>query len=350
MDYRKLGKTDIKVSVICLGTMTWGEQNTEQEAHEQLDYALDHEVNFIDTAEMYAVPPTKETYGKTEEYIGTWIEKRQNRDKYILASKVVGPSDRFPYIRSGVQHLDEKNILEACDNSLRRLKTDYIDLYQLHWPDRNTNFFGKLGYEHDAENDGTPVEVTLRALEKLVQAGKIRYVGLSNETPWGMAEFKRVAREHNLPEVVSIQNPYSLLNRTFEVGLAEMAIREKCGLLAYSPLAFGVLSGKYLGGNMPEKARLTLFPFMERYKSTFSGGKGEASVQAYVDLAKANDLTPVKMALAFINQQNFVTSNIIGATSLEQLKENIDSAQVTLSDEVMNEINAIHHMNPNPCP
>lgn len=350
MKYRKLGTTDIDVSVICLGTMTWGEQNTEQDAHEQLDYALENGVNFIDTAEMYAVPPREETYGLTETYIGTWLNKTKKRDDIILASKVVGPSDRFPYIRGGNATLDRKNIIEACDNSLKRLQTDYIDLYQVHWPARDANFFGKHDYTHNPEFDGPAIEETLDALSELVTSGKVRHIGLSNETPFGVAKYKITAKNKNQPEVVSIQNPYSLLNRTFEVGLAEMAIREDCGLLAYSPLAFGVLSGKYLNGQKPAKARLTIFPQMQRYIDVIEGGRGLKAVQAYVDIAKKYNITPTQLSLAFVNDRPFVTSNIIGATTMEQLKENIDSINVTLSDETINEINEIHKNNPNPCP
>ena len=254
MEYRRLGRTDINVSVICLGTMTWGQQNTQEEAFEQLDYATGNEINFIDTAEMYPVPAMEETFTRTETIIGNWLEKRSRRDDLVIASKIVGPAERFPYVRGGPR-LTRAQINEAIDGSLTRLKTDYVDIYQLHWPDRNSNFFGKLGYVHDANEEFTPIEETLEALHDLVQAGKIRYIGLSNETPWGLMKFLELAEKKGWPRVVSVQNPYGLLNRTYEVGLAECSIREDAGLLAYSPLGGGALSGKYLGGARPEGAR-----------------------------------------------------------------------------------------------
>ena len=258
MEYNNLGQTDIKVSQICLGTMTWGEQNTEEEAHQQLNYAIESGINFIDVAEMYPVPPREETYGLTESYIGNWLSKRKDRDKIILASKVAAKAEWLPYIRGGQIKLDKKNIVQALEDSLRRLKTDYIDLYQMHWPDRDTNFFGKLAYYHAPEKDGIPIAETLAVLDELFKQGKIRAIGISNETPWGCAEYLRISREKELPRIVSIQNPYNLLNRTFEIGISEFSHREQVGLLAYSPLAFGALSGKYLNNQKPEGARLTL--------------------------------------------------------------------------------------------
>ncbi|MCQ3828142.1 NADP(H)-dependent aldo-keto reductase [Microbulbifer elongatus] len=347
METRNLGKTDIQVSKICLGTMTFGEQNNEAEAFAQLDYATAHGVNFIDCAEMYPVPPRPETYGRTEEIVGNWLQQSGKRGDLVVATKVTGRSaanSGVGHIRGGPR-LDRAQILKACDESLTRLKTDYIDLYQVHWPERQANFFGKLGYQH-GDDDGVAISETLAALEELVKAGKVRHIGLSNETPWGMHRYLRLAAHGNRPRVASIQNPYSLLNRTFEVGLAEMAIRENCGLLAYSPLAFGTLSGKYLNGARPQGARLTLFERFQRY----TGARALAATESYVALARKFGLDPAQMALAFVTQQPFVTSNIIGATTLEQLRSNIASAELTLSDEVLHAIGEIHDRNPNPAP
>lgn len=347
MEYRKLGKTDIEVSKICLGTMTFGEQNSEAEAFGQLDYALEQGINFIDCAEMYPVPPKPETYGATEEIIGNWLQKRGKRAEVILASKVTGRSaanSGVGHIRGGPR-LDRAQILKACDDSLSRLKTDYIDLYQVHWPERQSNFFGKLGYQH-GDDDGVDISETLSALQELVEAGKVRHIGLSNETPWGMHRYLRLAAHGSKPRVASIQNPYSLLNRTFEVGLAEMAIREQCGLLAYSPLAFGTLSGKYLDGARPAGARLTLFERFQRY----TGERAVSATEQYVNLARESGLDPVQMALAFVTQQPFVTSNIIGATTMEQLRSNIASAEIALSADQLAAIEDIHCQNPNPAP
>ncbi len=345
MEYRALGRTNIKVSVLCLGTMTWGEQNTEAEAHQQLDAALAAGVNFIDTAEMYPVPPVAKTYTLTEQYIGSWLKQRGKRDDIVLASKVASRADWLDYIRDGQVCLDRRNIEQALHGSLQRLQTDYLDLYQLHWPDRNTNFFGELGYQHRPDNS-VPIEETLRVLADLVAAGKIRHIGLSNETPWGVMEFLRLAEQCGLPRAVSVQNPYSLLNRTFEVGLAEVAHREDCGLLAYSPLGFGVLSGKYLHGQQPADARVTLYERFSRY----SNAQAVVATQAYVALAQAHDLDPAQMALAYVSSRPFLTSNIIGATSMAQLESNLASAQLSLSDEVMAGIEAIHQQQPNPAP
>ena len=345
MEYRKLGRTGVEVSVICLGTMTWGKQNTEAEAHGQLDMALDAGVNFIDTAEMYPVPPEAETYTRTEQYIGNWLAARGNRDKVVLATKVVGRSD-MPHIRGGRAVLDRRNIEAALDGSLKRLRTDYIDLYQLHWPDRNTNYFGALGYQPAAEEDTVPIEETLRVLADQVAAGKVRHIGLSNETPWGAMKFLQLAGQLNLPRVVSIQNPYSLLNRSYEIGLAEVSHREDCGLLAYSPLGFGMLSGKYLDGARPAGARLTLFERFSRYSSP----RAERATAAYVALARAHGLDPAQMALAYVHSRPFLTSTIIGATCQEQLRDNLASMDLALPKELLEGIEAIHHDNPNPSP
>jgi len=345
MEKRKLGNTDIDVSLICLGTMTWGEQNTEQEAFEQLDLAVSSGVNFIDAAEMYPVPPRPETQGLTEQYLGNWLARRGRRDDLVIASKVAGPGNGLDYLRNGPR-LTRDHIREACDQSLKRLQTDYIDLYQVHWPDRSTNFFGKLGYVPDTHEQSTPIEETLSALDELVREGKIRHVGLSNETPWGAMEYLRLAREKNWPRPLSIQNPYNLLNRSYEVGMAEISHREKAGLLAYSPLAFGMLSGKYLDGQRPAKSRLTLYERFSRYNS----GRGEQATRAYVDLARAHGLSPVQLALAWVNSRAFVTSNIVGATTMEQLEENLGSAEVNLTEEVVEAIEAIHQEFTYPCP
>lgn len=345
MQTRKLGNTDIDVSLICLGTMTWGEQNTESEAFEQLDYATGAGVNFIDAAEMYPVPPRAETQGLTEQYLGNWLARRGRRDDLVIASKVAGPGNGLTYLRNGPR-LTRAHIREACEASLKRLQTDYIDLYQVHWPDRSTNFFGQLGYQPNPEESSTPIEETLEALDELVREGKIRQIGLSNETPWGTMEYLRLAREKGWPRAVSIQNPYNLLNRSFEVGMAEIAHREQAGLLAYSPLAFGMLSGKYLGESWPEKGRLTLFERFKRY----SNSRGMAATRAYVELAREHGLSPVELALAFVNSRSFVTSNIVGATTMAQLRENIGSASITLDQEVLDGIEALHTEFTYPCP
>ncbi|WP_320823365.1 NADP(H)-dependent aldo-keto reductase [Reinekea sp.] len=344
MEYRQLGRTELKVSKICLGTMTWGEQNSEAEAHAQMDYALDHEVNFFDAAEMYPVPPRPETQGLTEQYMGTWLAKTGHRQRLILASKIA--STGMNYIRPDA-NLRADQIVAAVEGSLRRMQTDYIDLYQLHWPSRATNFFGQLGYRFNAAADQeVAIEETLLACDRLVQAGKIRHVGLSNETPWGVAEYLRVARERGLARIVSIQNPYSLLNRTFEVGLAEFAHREKVGLLAYSPLAMGLLSGKYRHGAKPVGARLSLFTRFQRYSSALAAH----TTEQYLAIAEQHGLDPAQMALAYVTSRPFVTSNIIGATNLDQLATNIDSADLTLNDAVLSAIEAVHSNQPNPCP
>jgi aryl-alcohol dehydrogenase-like predicted oxidoreductase len=345
MQYRTLGGTDIKVSVICLGTMTWGQQNTEAEAHEQLDHALAQGVNFIDAAEMYPVPPMQETQGRTEQYIGSWLRARGNRDKVVLASKVSGRANWLPWIRGGPR-LNRRHILEAIDGSLKRLQTDYLDLYQLHFPDRATNYFGELGYRHNPQDDDIAIEETLGVLAELVKAGKVRHIGISNETPWGLMEYLRVATAGGGPRIVSIQNPYSLLNRSFEIGLAECAIRERVGLLAYSPLGFGVLSGKYLDNQWPANARLTLYKRFSRYTSA----RAERAVRGYVELARKHRLDPAQMALAYVNSRDFLTANIIGATTMDQLRSNIASISLKLPDEVLKGIEAVHQQDPNPCP
>lgn len=347
MQYTMLGNTDIKVSRICLGTMTWGEQNTQDQAFEQMNYALEQGVNFWDTAELYAVPPKAETYGATETMIGNWFAKTGRRNEVVLASKMAGPAEFVEHIRGGKTRFDESQIEQAVDASLKRLQTDYIDLYQLHWPERPTNFFGQLGFDYPSSSpqDLTPMAQTLAALSKQVKAGKIRTIGLSNETAWGTMNFLHLAKTMGLEKIVSVQNPYSLLNRSYEVGLAEVAHQENVGLLAYSPLAFGVLSGKYLK-QMPENARITLFPRFDRYLNP----QATAATQAYVDLALASSLSPVQMALAYVNSRPFVTANIIGATTMEQLIENIDSIHVTLSSEVLQQIEQIHQRYTYPSP
>lgn len=346
MEYRKLGNTDLSVSTICLGTMTFGEQNSEQEAHEQLNYAVEQGVNFIDTAELYAIPSKASNNGLTEKYIGTWLKDRSDKDQLIVATKITGPSTTMTYIREELV-FNEKQIHLALEGSLRRLQTDYIDLYQLHWPERKTNYFGKLGYTHDKNDpwEDNFVEI-LETLQYLIKAGKIRYFGVSNETPWGLMHFLHLSDKFGLPKPMSIQNPYSLLNRTFEVGLAEVAIREHCGLLAYSPLAFGLLSGKYHKQRDEPTDRINQFKQMSRYNGTLSH---QATAQ-YLELAEQHGLSLAQMALAFINSRPFLTSNIIGATTMAQLKENIESINVQLSEEVLKGIEQIHTAIPNPAP
>ena len=340
------------VSEICLGTMTWGQQNSEKDAHDQLSFAIERGINFIDTAEMYSVPPKEETYGLTEKYIGTWL-KNQDRSKIILATKIAGRTSNVPsgppgldWIRKGPR-LNEEHIFQAIENSLKRLNTEYIDLYQIHWPERQVNSFGQLGYIHNPREDDIKIEVTLEALSKAVQKGLIKYIGLSNETPWGVMKFIAAAKEFGLPRVVSIQNPYSLLNRSFEAGLSEIAINEEVGLLPYSPLAGGVLSGKYLNGKKPENARMTLF---ERMRTRYTNQHAENAVLEYQKIALKYDLNLTQMAINFVTKQNFVTSNIIGATSIDQLEENIDSINCDLNEEVIKEIEKIHKIYTYPCP
>lgn len=324
--------------------MTWGQQNTEAEGHQQMDYAVSRGINFIDTAEMYSVPAKPETYGSTEKIIGSWFQKRKNRDKIVLATKAAGKALWLKHIRN-VPNYSKQQLTEALDNSLLRLQTDYIDLYQLHWPERPTNYFGVLNYNHQSDSEWTPFDEILETLQGFIKAGKIRYIGISNETPYGLHQYLLQSELKNLPRVQSIQNPYSLLNRTFEIGLAEMSIREKVGLLAYSPLAFGVLSGKYLN-EKPENGRITLFPNFSRY----SNPQAVQATQLYVDLAKNNGFLPAQIALAYVNSRDFVTSNIIGATTMEQLKENIDSIDIKLPSSLIREIDKIHNLVPNPAP
>jgi aryl-alcohol dehydrogenase-like predicted oxidoreductase len=346
MEYNLLPNTNIKISKICLGTMTWGEQNTEAEAHEQLDYATNNEINFIDTAELYAVPAKATTQGKTETFIGTWLNKRKKRDDLIIASKAAGPGAFVQHIRSGPK-FNKEHLTEALHNSLKRLQTDYIDIYQLHWPERPTNYFGALGYEHKSDDPITDFRETLSILQDFIKEGKIRHIGLSNETPWGTMQYVRIAERENLPKVITIQNPYSLINRTFEIGLSEISIREKIGLLAYSPLGGGLLSDKYLNGNKPDGARYTLWP---NYFFRYSHPNTMKAIEKYAELASSNNMTLAQMALAFVNTRNFLCANIIGATSITQLKENIDSINIKLSKEVEQEIEKIHLEFPNPAP
>ena len=345
MEYRQLGRSDLQVSALCLGSMTWGEQNSEAEGFAQIDRARACGINFLDTAEMYPVPPRRDTYGATERIIGNYLKARGNRADWVLASKVAGPGNGIDYIRGGQLKHNRRHIVAALDDSLKRLQTDWIDLYQLHWPERSTNFFGQLGYRHQ-EQDFTPLQETLELLGEQVQAGKIRHIGLSNETAWGAMKYLQLADSLGLPRAVSIQNPYNLLNRSFEVGLAEVAMREQCGLLAYSPLAFGMLTGKYENGARPANARITLFSRFARYTNP----QAIAACSRYVTLAKEHGLDPAQMALAFVTRQPFVTSNIIGATSLEQLESNLGSLSLELSEELLAAIEAIHREQPNPAP
>ncbi len=343
MQMRPLGNTGIEVSRLCLGTMTYGEQNCEAQAHDQLDRAVAFGINFIDTAEMYPVPPKGETQGRTEAYIGSWLTRRGRRDDLIIATKAAGPG--LDHIRGGPR-LTREHLHQAIDASLARLQTDHVDLYQLHWPDRRTNFFGKLGYVHDDQEDATALEETLSALKELVDAGKVRAIGLSNDTPWGVMRALHLADTLGLPRVASVQNPYNLLNRSFEVGLAEIAHRENVGLLAYSPLAFGMLSGKYLDGARPAGARLTLFERFQRYTNPLA----EQATRDYVTIALEHGHDPAQMALAYVNSRSFLTSNIIGATTMEQLESNLVSESLTLDQPVLEAIEAVHQRIPNPAP
>ncbi|MDC0037937.1 aldo/keto reductase [Alphaproteobacteria bacterium] len=349
MRYRKLGNTNIDVSVICLGTMTFGEQNSEKDGFNQMDYAIDRGVNFIDTAEMYAVPTRAETYGKTEEIVGNWIKSKKNRDKIILATKIASKSSGLSWVRAGGKKLsfNKKNVNAAIDASLKRLKTDYVDLYQLHWPERNVPKFGVMDFEYDPnDNEWTAVEEVLENLNQLITQGKVRYIGVSNETPWGVMKFMQVAKEKKLPIMVSIQNVYNLVNRVFDIANSEVSLRENCGLLAYSPLAGGRLSGKYLNDQNPKNSRYTLFAsIFERHRTP----RGEVAISKYVNLANKYNIAPSTFANAFVNDRPFVTSNIIGATTMDQLKENIDSIDIKFSEEILKEIEDIHLADPNPC-
>ena len=345
MKFKKLGNTDLDVSLICLGTMTWGTQNTEKDAFEQMDYSIGQGVNFFDTAEIYSVPPNSDSYGKTEIMIGNWFEKRKNRDKIILASKVAGPG--CDWIRGGGNNFDEKKIGEAIDGSLKRLKTDYIDLYQLHWPERSTNYFGSRDYSHNnKEGKWNSFEDILYALGKYIKSGKIRYIGISNETPYGLSRYLEISKNKGAPRMMSVQNPYSLVNRTYEIGMSEISIRQKCGLLVYYPLAAGALSGKYRNGEMPKNSRMALFKGWERHLNPLA----MRAYDEYYKLAKDFNLTMVQLAQSFVNSRPFVTSNIIGATTMEQLKENIGSVNIDFTDEMMERVDKIHNENPNPSP
>ncbi|AJR02683.1 NADP(H)-dependent aldo-keto reductase [Siansivirga zeaxanthinifaciens] len=344
MKYTTIPKTDIKVSKICLGTMTWGNQNTEAEGHAQLNYALEQGVNFIDTAEMYPVPASPETQGATSKIIGTWLKNTGHRDKVVIASKIVGrPSDYTAHIRT--TGLTGNSIEEAINSELKRLQTDYIDLYQIHWPERETNTFGTRDYKHNPDDAWTDnFNEVLHKLEAQIKAGKIRHIGMSNEKAWGAMRFLEESKVHSLPRMKTIQNAYSLINRIYEGDMAEISIRENLGLLAYSPMAFGVLSGKYIKGTAADNARLKLFPRFARYSSESC----TEATKRYLKIAEDNNLTLAQMSLAFVTQQPFVTSNIIGATSLEQLKENINSIHVSLSEAILEQINAVHAQIPNP--
>lgn len=346
MKYTTIPHTDIKISKICLGTMTWGRQNTQEEAFSQMDLALDKGINFFDTAELYPVPATPERYGHTEIIIGNWFQKTGNRDKVVLASKIIGrSSDYTKHIRTN--GFEPKALENAVNQSLKRLKTDYIDLYQLHWPERETNTFGQRDYKHNPDDAWTDnFNEVLHTLDTIIKSGKVRQIGLSNEKAWGTMRFLEESKRYNLPRMVTIQNPYSLLNRTFEGDLAEIAHREHIGLLAYSPMAFGVLSGKYINGTASQNSRLKLFPRFSRYSSEQS----TTATKKYMMLAHDNEMSLAQMALAFVNQRPFVTSNIIGATNLKQLEENIDSININLSDELLQTIDAIHSEIPNPAP
>ena len=345
MKYTTLPNTDVKVSKICLGTMTFGQQNSEAEGHAQMDYALEEGVNFFDTAEMYSIPSREETYGSTERIIGTWFKKTGKREEVVLASKIAGPNPNFGYMREQLD-FSPASLKYALDNSLQRLQTDYIDVYQLHWPERKTNYFGQRGFNVQDDEWDDNIHNVLETLDGFVKEGKINHIGLSNETPWGIMRFLEENKYHNLPRVKTVQNPYSLLNRLFEVGSSEVCIRENVGLLAYSPLAFGVLSGKFLTSESHPNARLSLFPQYSRYNS-------EQCTQAtilYNKIAKKNGLTLTELSLAFVEQQSFVTSSIIGATTMEQLKENIATINVSLSEEIITEINKVQAIIPDPAP
>ncbi|HYC03360.1 MAG TPA: aldo/keto reductase [Azospirillaceae bacterium] len=344
MEQRRLGRTDLTVSAVCLGTMTWGFQNSEAEGHAQADLALERGVNFWDTAEMYAIPPSAETYGRTEEIIGSWFASRGGRDRIVLATKIIGrPDGGFGWIREGRSRLDRANIVRAVEDSLRRLRTDYIDLYQIHWPDRPVAKFGRAPKGGDP---GVPIAETLVALTDLVTAGKIRHIGLSNETAWGTMAWLHAAESLGLPRVVSIQNAYNLLNRTFEQDLAEVSLREDVGLLAYSPMGGGTLSGKYLNGALPPGSRRAIDPRPSRYNKP----RGAAATAAYVEIARRHGLDPAQMALAWVHRRPFVTSSIFGATSMEHLRANLDAYDLVLSEEVLAEIEQVHAANPSPCP
>lgn len=344
MKYTVLPNTETKISKICLGTMTFGEQNTEADAHLQLDYAISRGINFIDTAEMYPIAARKATLGSTERFIGTWLRKRSKRDDLVIATKIAGPNRGMDYIRQPLD-FSRKNIFEAVDKSLKNLQTDYIDLYQLHWPERKMNMFGKRGFTIVDDAWQNNFKDILETFDLLIKQGKIRHIGVSNETPWGVMRFLAESEKNNLPRITTVQNAYSLLNRLFDVGLTETCYRENVGLLAYSPLGFGIISGKHLNGVVPN-SRIGLFPHFTRYTSENS----TKATRLYQQLAADHNLNLAQMAIAFVQHQTFVTSTIIGATSLEQLKENIDSQNISLSDEILREINKIQELIPNPAP
>ena len=346
MNFKKLGNTNVKVSTLCLGTMTWGEQNNQKDAFEQMDYALDHGINFFDTAEIYPSPCFEKTYGFTEKIIGNWFKEKKNRDQVILASKVSGPG--LSWVRGGDSQYSEKSITEALEKSLKRLQTDYIDLYQLHWPERKTNFFGRLGYKHkDDSNKFNDFEKILVTLEKFIKQGKIRYIGLSNETSWGLSKFLEVSKLNTLPKMMSVQNPYNLLCRTYEIGLAEISIREKSGLLAYSPLAGGFLTGKYRNNNLPENSRQKLFG---DYYTRYTKPDASIVIEKYWEISNEFNLNFAQMAIKFCEIQKFLTSVIIGATTMEQLKIDIESVSVNFTDETLKKINDVQIKYSNPCP
>ena len=348
MNFKKLGNTNLKVSSLCLGTMTWGEQNNQKEAFDQMNFASEKGINFFDTAEIYPSPCYEKTYGLTEKIIGNWFKEKKNREQIILASKISGPG--LPWIRGGGQQYSEKNIEQAINNSLKRLKTDYIDLYQLHWPERKTNFFGRLGFEHQEKSkkeEWNEFETILKVLKKYIDQGKIRYIGLSNETAWGISKFLEVSTLHNLPRIITVQNPYNFLNRSYEIGLAEVSIRDEVGLLAYSPLAGGYLTGKYRKGNLPEKSRMKLHAeYYPRYRKP----NASEAIEKYWDISSKFNLNFGQMSIKFCEIQKFLTSVIIGATTMEQLKINIESVSVNLKDEILKEINDVQIKYPNPCP
>tara|TARA_Y100001970_G_C14253889_1_gene873719 strand:- start:1544 stop:2602 length:1059 start_codon:yes stop_codon:yes gene_type:complete len=351
MEKKYLGNSKIEISCLGLGTMTFGEQNTEDEAFAQMDCAFSFGVNFFDTAEMYPIPPRKETYTKTEKIVGKWIKQRKCRERIILATKVVGPTSESRalggYIRDGINRLSSKNIKEAVEGSLNRLRTDTIDLYQLHWPERDVNIFGQrdFKFEKGLELEISGIEEILETLDELVRSGKIRTFGVSNETPWGVMRYLSLSQRKGLERIVSIQNPYNLLNRTFEQGLAEISFRESVGLLAYSPLAFGLLTGKYMDGLKPARARLTLFSRYKRYQTQ----NAMKAVSEYVRLANEYSLAPTKMALAYVRTRPFLSSILLGATSVKQLESNLESIELVLSDEILEGIEKIHSRFPNPC-
>ena len=346
MNFKKLGNTDLKVSTICLGTMTWGEQNNQKEAFEQMNYAWDSGINFFDTAEIYPSPCFEKTYGSTEKIIGNWFKEKKNREQVILASKISGPG--LSWVRNGGPQYSEQNIKKAIEDSLKRLQTDYIDLYQLHWPERKTNFFGRLNYKHQEKEDSwNDFEKILITLEKFIKQGKIRYIGLSNETPWGLSKFLEVSKLKTLPKMMSVQNSYNLLCRTYEIGLAEISIREKSGLLAYSPLAGGFLTGKYRNNNLPENSRQKLFA---DYYTRYNKPNTSIVIEKYFDIAKKFNLDFAQMSIKFCEIQKFLTSVIIGATTIEQLKINIESVNVNLTEEIIRKINDLQIIYPNPCP